>query len=243
MAKKRANLLISPFLSKTIYSYMAAERSAYNHIVDTLNPIIYRDFKQIASLNNSHVELLGALLKEYTNIYITQVDKLPEYLVPHTEAINALTSQQRFLINKLARSAKNISNDTHVRMGKSILHYYIMEAQKKMFGSANPLDILPSYTSFEKNGIQLGRDVCQIIQQDHDTFIKIPYVKDPIKVDGFVPKDWTLIYIRQDDEIAKMTSDWVVYFNTSNDPDLYQFKTVERLGRSSIVESAKNRKW
>lgn len=242
---------VDPHDAPRLFSAMDTELSFYNSIVESFSPQFNRDYKLFLMMDENVVSLYSDLCINPTDISVKS-EKLPPEFQKHIPTILNLSNMQKFLLSNSVRKMKYIT-DTKKRIGMSILQFYITQAEIRERNSYIDIDgnlsytvssdTLSTYTNFSKKHVQISRKECNIEKDNGKTLIYTPFTKMPIVVDdeSVYHKKWNYIIIKQKDKIRLTSGDWSVNLRNMKS-DEYMYKLVDRVGRSSIVETTKSRK-
>jgi len=234
-----------------LFNAMDIELSFYNSIVESFSPQFNRDYKLFLMMDDDVVNLYGDLCEHPTDISVKS-EKLPPEFEKHIPTIQKLSNMQKFLLSNSVRKMQYIT-DTKKRIGMSILRFYITQAEIRERNSYIDLegnicykvscDTLSTHTNFSKKHVQISRKECKVEKQNGKTLIHTPFTKMPVVVEdeSVYHKKWNYIIIKQKDKIRLTNGEWSVNLRNMKS-DEYMYKLVDRVGRSSIVETTKSRK-
>lgn len=237
--------------------FMTAELNCYNHLVTVFGSQFNRDYSIFLEITEDQVKLFGELCFNPVDIYNIKDSNLPTNLSKYSEILKSMTSKLRYLFTDAAR-AFNIVPNIRKRMGMSILNFFITQSGVRNINkrltpisdddtfvhSKAPYNSLHTVTSFNKRHLQIDKESCIIKKNTKEgtMSIKIPYRTTPLEFNNmnFITRNWNYLVIRQVDKIETSMSEWVVDFKKIPN-DSYMTKFMDRLGRSSIFEIAKQR--
>lgn len=246
-------VIVDPYDVKSLFHFMEVELKFYNEIVDKFGAQLQRNHTLFLEFEEEHIMLFGVLCKIPYDIYELKIKNLPDYLHEYAETIAKMSRQARFLFVDAIKQSKLHSN-TRYRMGVSILRFYIEQAIIKERNSFVNTDgdmvlktiynNLQNFQIFNKKHLQVDRKQCKIVKdiQNGRTIIYTPYSKKPVIVNdtrvGF--GNWNLMILKQEDKISTLNGQWIADFKKVRN-DVYMIKQVDRLGKSSIFETTKQK--
>jgi hypothetical protein len=228
-----------------LFNYMNSELNVYNRLIEVFAPQFSRDYKLFLEIDNDMVELFGTMCEHSAKIYNVKPEKIHPSLEGQLHIIQNISNKIKFLFSE-AISKTHIIPCIQKYMGMSILKFYIEQAENRAKNEfTKDFDIkyreiyntLTKLSDINKKHLQIDRKSCIITynKETMETVIKIPYSKNPIKIQGqnLKNKKWNMIILKQNFKVPLSTGGWMIELIKTT-PDTYLYKKVDRLSRSYI---------